>query len=382
MADILPLVLQCLFKDLSSLYACALVDRNSNRAASAVLYRNIVLTPPWTTGLRLQKAQKYPRSINILHSATLPHYATYVKTVEIWGHRSSRGTRINLLANSLIAAIPVWRNLVAMSIDPRQAPEGLFVEPLRLLQNSPNLRTLRVDAICTDAISAPVLSEITGLGSLTVIDPNRALLDLLPDWLSRLSDTLRELRLLDNCGSITPGVLQMIQPLAAQLRSFGLGLSYSLEDGHIFEFLSHLPHLQDLQLRYYWQMKQPTTVPRITTLRKFVVNNRHVCFRNHVTYLSKWVRRITSHSRLEHLEFAIDNFEYFRGPYLNYGGLVEHISHKHGRTIRVLRLMHGYIDSATVALLCQKCPNLEDASLGVNICTLVGFTELAVFRQT
>jgi hypothetical protein len=45
-----------------------------------------------------------------------------------------RRAPINPLANCLITAIPAWRNLVAITIDPMQAPEGLFVEPLRLLQ--------------------------------------------------------------------------------------------------------------------------------------------------------------------------------------------------------------------------------------------------------
>ena len=118
-------------------------------------------------------------------------------------------------------------------------------------------------------------------------------------------------------------------------------------------------------------MKQPATVPRITTLRKLVVYHQHIYFRNHVNHLSKWVRRITAQSPLEHLELAVDDLEYFRGPYSNYGGLVEHISHRHGQTIRVLRLTHGYVDSATISLLCRKCPNLENVSLGVNIETLV-----------
>lgn len=59
MADILPIVLQYLSRDLASLCACALVDRHSNRAASAVLYRNIVFSPPWTAALDLNEAQKY-----------------------------------------------------------------------------------------------------------------------------------------------------------------------------------------------------------------------------------------------------------------------------------------------------------------------------------
>lgn len=102
----------------------------------------------------------------------------------------------NPLPNCLIAAIPAWRNLVAMTIDPMQAPQDLFAEPLRLLRNSPELRILKVNTACTDRASALVLSEVVGLGSLTVIDPNRAILDLLPDWLFRLSSTLCELHLL------------------------------------------------------------------------------------------------------------------------------------------------------------------------------------------
>ena len=120
-------------------------------------------------------------------------------------------------------------------------------------------------------------------------------------------------------------------------------------------------------------MKQPPTAPWITALRKLVVNHKHVDFLSHVHHLSKWVRRITSRSQLEHFELVVDDFEYFRGPYLNYGGLVEHISHKHGGSLRVLRLMHGYIDSATVTLFCRKCPSLEEISLGVSMSTLVGF---------
>lgn len=130
-------------------------------------------------------------------------------------------------------------------------------------------------------------------------------------------------------------------------------------------------------------MKQPTTVPRITVLRKLVVNHKPICFRDHVNHLSKWVRRITSRSHLEHLELVVDDLEYFRGPYSNYSGLIEHISYRHGRTIRALRLTHGYVDLGTITLLCQMCPNLEDVSLGVSIDTLVRVIGSAFFfRQT
>ena len=114
MADILPLVLQHLSKDLASPCACGLVNHSLNRAASTVLYHHIVFAPPWTTALDLNEARKYsvrfqytlrsvrrtlttiePQSASqqlgiILSSAALPRYATYVKTVKIGGTAISR----------------------------------------------------------------------------------------------------------------------------------------------------------------------------------------------------------------------------------------------------------------------------------------------------
>jgi hypothetical protein len=74
MVDILPLVLQYLSKDIVPLYACALVDRNSNRATSAVLYRHIVFSPPWTTVLDLREVQKY--SVRSWRTTVVRHHLT------------------------------------------------------------------------------------------------------------------------------------------------------------------------------------------------------------------------------------------------------------------------------------------------------------------
>jgi hypothetical protein len=66
-----------------------------------------------------------------------------------------------------------------------------------------------------------------------------------------------------NCGSVTPGVLRFLVPCLGSIRSFSLGLSYSLEDGHVLEFLSQLPLLENLTLRYYWV--SPTTSKSVRT---------------------------------------------------------------------------------------------------------------------
>ena len=76
MVDILPLVLQHLSEDLASLCVCALLNHNSNRAASAVLYRNITFAPPWTRTLDLNEAQKYSvrsQHVTIVHRVISHH---------------------------------------------------------------------------------------------------------------------------------------------------------------------------------------------------------------------------------------------------------------------------------------------------------------------
>lgn len=44
-------------------------------------------------------------------------------------------------------------------------------------------------------VTAPLLSEIDGIKQLTLDGPGRTVLNLLPDWLGRLSETLTELHL-------------------------------------------------------------------------------------------------------------------------------------------------------------------------------------------
>ena len=76
MVDILPLVLQHLSEDLASLCTCALLNRNSNRASSAVIYRHVVFAPPWTTTLDLKEAQKYSVRFQRCPKMTTHHRTT------------------------------------------------------------------------------------------------------------------------------------------------------------------------------------------------------------------------------------------------------------------------------------------------------------------
>lgn len=95
MPDILPLVLQHLAGDLASLCACALVDRDSNRAASAVLYRDIVFSPPWTATLDLNEAHRYSvssRTTMVCYWRETHHYQTMAQILATWDHTPVRNT--------------------------------------------------------------------------------------------------------------------------------------------------------------------------------------------------------------------------------------------------------------------------------------------------
>jgi hypothetical protein len=138
-----------------------------------------------------------------------------------------------------------------------------------------------------DAPRAPIITQIRGLKRLELHGPTRAILELLPEWLNHLSETLNEVHLKvnlhfiflisplensrqqksnvhafqGNCGSITPGVLKaLVSPLQqskSNIRALSLGLSYSLTHDDTFQFLNKFPQLEELELRYYWVSAMP-----------------------------------------------------------------------------------------------------------------------------
>ena len=142
---------------------------------------------------------------------------------------------------------------------------------LSILIKMNTLNAVEANASCFDELRAPNLVKLGNLRKLSLISPGRAILQLLPDWLSRLSETLVELHLRvsspwlatrcnsdffhpkSNCGSVTPGVLKSLIPhLRQNIRVVTLGLSYSLTNEDVFSFLGELPGLERLQLHYYW----------------------------------------------------------------------------------------------------------------------------------
>ncbi|KAK1230717.1 hypothetical protein PQX77_006167 [Marasmius sp. AFHP31] len=70
----------------------------------------------------------------------------------------------------------------------------------------------QIPPLLSKANKAELAASISGLTKLTLHDPYRKILQLLPDWLNRLSRTLVELHLKGQCSWITPEVFNSIIP--------------------------------------------------------------------------------------------------------------------------------------------------------------------------
>ena len=95
----------------------------------------------------------------------------------------------------LVEAIKSFINLRSVQFTLQTYHKDLFAESLIALRDLRSLTEVTVNASCTDDVKAPALVKLCGLKKLTLYNPGRAILQLLPDWLARLSDILQELHL-------------------------------------------------------------------------------------------------------------------------------------------------------------------------------------------
>ncbi|OBZ74886.1 hypothetical protein A0H81_05149 [Grifola frondosa] len=209
-----------------------------------------------------------------------------------------------------------------------------------------------------------MLARTGNLERLAIQSPTRAILQLLPEWLSRLSPTLKAFHLTDNCGSVTPGVLRSFLPHIQEIYSFALGLSYSITDEDIFSFLSELPNLSSLTYRYYLQLRPPTTVPRLSHLRSLTVHHAKVGIRSHAAYLCKWVRRLVSSSPLEELRLVCEDSS--RGASVSFDAVLSHLTQKHAETLRVLDMTKAFAGQSALRVLFARCMRLEEVGIAVS----------------
>ncbi|RDB17499.1 hypothetical protein Hypma_000999 [Hypsizygus marmoreus] len=377
--DLLVQVLEILRDDYATLYQCALVNSQLNQAASRFLYARVEYSPPYRPVLDLKDRGTLPES-SMFASACNPRYAHLVIELKITGFLSVRPPPLNMLSDTIANAIRMFTNLSNVTLCPTTYHEHLFLASLEALQDCAHLCELAVNPSCMNDVTTPALSSLTGLRRLTLSSPGRTILNVLPDWLSRISRSLVGLHLEDNCGSITPGVLTSFVPhIQDNLQELTLGLSYSLADENVFFFLNQLPHLQRLQLQYYWaqqQLRPPTTHPRLSKLKYFAVDYSVIESRFEAINLCKWIRKVISSSPIEHIRLICDDFYKFPAN-VSFDSIVDHIVKKHSRTLLILDLGSAYIGVDSFRQLLSSCFKLEEMHVAVRKNALDIFEELS-----
>ncbi|KAJ6542755.1 hypothetical protein B0H19DRAFT_1171777 [Mycena capillaripes] len=353
--DLLCLILDLLAENRTTLCKCCLVNWEFNRAASTVLYSQVVLQVSHSAFAR-PRQEKFANAL--LSSASLPHNAPHVKVLRLGGY-------LDCLLETLLPAVKAFQNLQTVEIFPDANHDSLFPPVLLELENRPTLVNFRVNAACMDETNAPILVKIGGLRQLGLERPNRTVLQLLPDWLGRLS-SLTEFHLTRDCGSITPGVLRSLVPFLASITAFSWGISYSVTDDDLFGFLSQLPCLQSAHLRHYLQLKVSEIGTPMKRLRSLTVCHDASEDDEVVDKLCAWVRHAISGSSIERVRFCCDEFSMDpQGP-RGFDVLIEHFSRNNADTLRVLDLNGWLISASSVSLLFQTCVGLEELTTALD----------------
>ncbi|KAF8637140.1 hypothetical protein AX17_003044 [Amanita inopinata Kibby_2008] len=296
-------------------------------------------------------------------SGCLPQYAPLVEELRISGFLSPRPPPLNSLPTTLSNAVQNFHKLRAITLTPALYHEDVFTQTLHALKNISTLTDLTVNSSCIDAPRAPLIVQIHGLDRLEMRDPTRAILDALPEWLDRLSGTLKGLHLKDNCGSITPGVLHALAlpRLQDNLCALSLGLSYSLTHDDVFRFLNNFPQLEELELRYYWQLKSPSVRLCLGRLRRFTAVHVRTEARGEVMAFCKWMRAVVSSSAIEDLRIICDGDDALAesGANVGFDSVIDHLSKKHYNSLRFLDLRSAYVGLSALKTLLSTCRLLQ-----------------------
>ncbi|KAK2465510.1 hypothetical protein APHAL10511_002402 [Amanita phalloides] len=376
--DFVPHILDALCDNYNALYKCSLVSKDFNVIASRLLYHRVVFSPPFRPVLNLRDRGTLTEPSQFT-SACLPQYAPLVKELRISGFLSTRPPPLHTFSVTLLNAVRVFDHLRAVCFTPTTYHEELFTQTLQALIDIGSLEDLAVNSSCTDAPRAPLITQIRGLSKLELHNPTRAILELLPDWLDQLSETLRELHLKGNCGSITPGVLNafVLPPLQSHLRALSLGLSYSLTHDITSKFLNNFSQLEELELRYYWQLKEPTIHLTLGRLRKFTVLYAKTAAKREASSLCKWMRTVISRSPIEVLHVACDQADdnTNSGANISFDSIIDHLSKKHAATVHFLDLRSSYVGVAGLRALFSSCLQLEQFHVAA------GKGALTIFEQ-
>lgn len=111
------------------------------------------------------------------------------------GYLSTRPPPLNRFPSALSNALQMFENLSSFTLIPSTSHEDIFVQSFSVLKNTVHLTELAVNLACMNDSTVPMLTELERIRNLTLYGPGRTILNLLPDWLRRLSKTLTGLHL-------------------------------------------------------------------------------------------------------------------------------------------------------------------------------------------
>ncbi|KAF7325658.1 hypothetical protein MKEN_00415700 [Mycena kentingensis (nom. inval.)] len=354
--DLVPILLEFLKEDNSTLCQCLLVSQTFLAASASVLYTHIRFRPNYgqTEGL-----------LDCISSASLPRYASHVRTLSIGGYLLSDVIAGLPVADALLNVVKASENLQTIEILPDIHPDDFFTAILREVVHRPLITTLRVNYSCMSEGDSAILATCRGLRVLELKSPMRALLTLLPEWLANLAE-LRELHLTSNCGSVTPGFLRSLLPHLQNITAISLGLSYSLTDDDLFDFLGQLPCLESAQIQHYLQFKATENTRQMARLRSLTVLHNTIDDAQSTTRLCDWIRHAIDGAPTAWLRLRCD--EFVESPLLprTFDALLNDLASANADTLRGLDVGGWLVSAEALSRFFDACRGLEEFGAAVD----------------
>ncbi|KAF8519374.1 hypothetical protein BU17DRAFT_90081 [Hysterangium stoloniferum] len=370
--ELIEQIIYFLDGDIQTLSVCAVVCHVFNQISTPLLYKRIHVSPP-----NIEVAWQDTLGRKPFATSRLPSHAGYIEEFTLDGDltkiRPFRQMSISII-DKIPGALQAWRNLRKVTLKPHQASGTALQNIIKALRTCPSLKSITVNDLVMGEDIVPDLVELCDLEEITLLNPTRDILMALIDWIGRMRSTITALHLLNNCGSLTPGILRKLTPHLCILESLSIGISYSLTDADIFSCLSELPKLKSLQLQYYYQQGSLPPGPTLLSLQSLTVCYDLLIGKYEAVALSTWIRRISSSSPLEHLIVRCYDS---RGRTLSFDGLLLHVAHRHRQSLCSIQMPKAHVRTRTLHTLLQICGGLTDLSLNVAFSALKSFPTMA-----
>lgn len=375
--------------DFGTLYCCSLVDRRFNRIATKFLYKRVVVSfyMLWPSEATLPEETRH--ILNQLLPATLSHNAAHVRELVIVGAFDGLpppSDDSDDVESIVYKALLSWTNIESLRFDSFFAVSSFSSDLVRgaldHVVGLSSLREFRFDwpnvkqgsghQERLERAQQHILQSVTGLRSLTLDQPNRLVLELLPNWLES-SPPLTKLYLISRRGSVPLDLLQSCSPRLSSLQSLAICLSHIFINEGLLTLLSELYELQELRIQCYQpvQTRSLNRGPRLRRLKYLQVVHPLTEMRHEAIGLDTFIRLVISGAPLEELHVQKLTQSHYRlartyfGPLARHDSLIAHLVVRHAKTLRVLNMEECYVSWKALCAI-DQCTHLEQLRVGIN----------------